>query len=136
MNDPTRKWRLRALTDLWTGDVRGRAQRTIPTGLLGSIRWWFEVLARGLGGAACDPSAEGDPCPDRQDKGMRCVVCELFGCMSWRRKFRFDVRDSSDGAMNGQIKKGTEFVLRFTPLRPIAMEEWALLDLTLRLIAE
>jgi CRISPR-associated protein Cmr1 len=38
--------------------------------------------------------------------------------------------------MRDQIKKDTEFILRFTPLRPIAAEEWALLDLTLRLIAD
>lgn len=51
----TRTFELQALTDIWTGDA-GTAQskqatRLIPTGLLGSIRWWFEVLVRGLGGA-------------------------------------------------------------------------------------
>ena len=148
MNDSTWEWRLRALTDLWTGDAEGKAQRTIPTGLLGSIRWWFEVLIRGLGGAACDPSFEdrrnhpkSSRCPDPavkqpMDQGHHCVVCELFGCTGWGRKFRFEVRDGSGAVMGGQIKKGTEFILRFTPLRPIAAEEWALLDLTIRLIAD
>ncbi len=134
MDALTREWRLKALTDLWTGDADGKAQRTIPTGLLGSIRWWFEVLIRGLGGAACDPSDKTNRCPDQ--RGKRCVVCELFGCTGWGRKFRFEVRDVSGAVKSGQITKGTEFVLRFTPLHPIAAEEWALLDLTIRLIAD
>lgn len=51
----TRAWTCQAHTDIWTGDVEGRADRLITTGLLGSIRWWFEVLVRGLGGRPCDP---------------------------------------------------------------------------------
>ncbi len=129
-----REWRLKALTDLWTGDADGKGQCTIPTGLLGSIRWWFEVLVRGLGGAACDPSESNNRCPDQQ--GRRYVVCELFGCTGWGRKFRFEVRGGNGAVMRDQIKKDTEFILRFTPLRPIAAQEWALLDLTLRLIAD
>jgi CRISPR-associated protein Cmr1 len=141
MNDPTREWRLKALTDLWTGDANRSAGRTIPTGLLGSIRWWFEVLVRGLGGAACDPSDDGNRCPDPDakqplDRGHHCVVCELFGCTGWARKFRFEVRDGSGAIMKDQIKRNAEFRLCFTPLRPIAAEEWALLDLTIRLIAD
>jgi len=134
MNDPSRGWRLKALTDLWTGDANRDGGRTTPTGLLGSLRWWFEVLVRGLGGTACDPSPQGNPCPDRE--GRRCIVCELFGCTGWGRKFRFDVRDGSGTIMKDQIKRNAEFVLRFTPLRPIGPAEWTLLDLTLRLIAD
>lgn len=129
-----KEWRLKALTDLWTGDAAGKEQRTISTGLLGSIRWWFEVVVRGLGGTPCDPSDGGNRCPDQQ--GKRCVVCELFGCTAWARKFRFEVRDASGAVVKGQIKRNTAFTFRFTPLRPIAAEEWTLLDLTIRLIAE
>lgn len=39
-----KEWRLVAQTDLWTGDVDGKGERVVPTGLLGSIRWWCEVL--------------------------------------------------------------------------------------------
>ncbi len=134
MTDSGKDWRLKALTGLWTGDAEGKAQRTILTGLLGSIRWWFEVLVRGLSGAACDPSERNNRCPDQQ--GHHCVVCELFGCAGWGRKFRFEVRDGSGTVMGDQITKNTEFILRFTPLRPIRPEEWALLDLTIRLIAD
>ena len=126
-------YRMKARTDLWTGDADGKPGRTIPTGLVGSIRWWFEVVVRGLGGSACDPSNTGNRCPDRQ--GRRCVACELFGCTGWARKFRFDVLDHQGSIQQAQIKRDTAFLLRFMPLRPVAPEEWALLDLSLRLIA-
>jgi len=129
-----RTYHTKALTDLWTGDADGRPDRLIPTGLLGSIRWWFEVVVRGLGGSACDPSNARNRCPDRD--GRRCVVCELFGCTGWTRKFRFDVLDGDGNVQQEQITRGQTFQLRFTPLRPIGPEEWALLDLTLRLIAD
>ncbi|MFB3855495.1 MAG: type III-B CRISPR module RAMP protein Cmr1 [Vicinamibacterales bacterium] len=125
---------LTALTDIWTGDASGKPGRLIHTGLLGSIRWWFEVLVRGLGGSACDPSNTQARCPDRQ--GRRCVVCELFGCTGWARKFRLDVLGSGGTTQKDQIKAGKTFELRFTPLRPIAQEEWTLLDVTIRLIAD
>jgi CRISPR-associated protein Cmr1 len=137
-----RTYQCKALTDLWTGSVTleekdGRIKektgpdRLITTGLLGSIRWWFEVLVRGLGGGACDPS--DTKCEDRN----HCVVCELFGCTGWARKFRFEVLDEKGKIKTDQIKQDKPFFsLRFTPLRPIRLEEWALLDVTLRLIAE
>ena len=125
-------WDFTAQTDIWTGDIDGRPERLITTGLLGSIRWWFEVLVRGLEGYACDPSAKAKTCQDRK----HCVVCELFGCTGWARKFRFDVLDDNDRPQRKQIKKDDTFRLRFTPLRPIRDEEWALLDFTLRLIAD
>ncbi len=139
-NQGAKEYTFEALTDLWTGDADGKPGRTITTGLLGSIRWWFEVLARGLGGKACDPTKDGNRCPDQRKKhtepGHHCVVCELFGCTGWARKFRFEVLDENGKAKAEQITKGQTFKLRFTPLRPILPQEWALLDLTLRLIAE
>jgi len=134
---------LKALTDIWTGDASGKGERLISTGLLGSIRWWFEVVVRGLSGSACDPSHHKDnkpgPCPEPgrkpHDAGHHCVVCELFGCTGWARKFRFDVLGKDGTTQQGHIKAGQTFQLRFTPLRSIAPEEWALLDMTLRLIA-
>lgn len=143
----SRDYPFEALSDVWTGTVRlekkfnKKAQRhelvdavddsrLITTGLLGSIRWWFEVVARGLGGAPCDPS--DTQCMD----GKHCVVCELFGCTGWARKFRFDVLDAAGVPKQVQIKAGDTFTLRFTPLRAVRDEEWTLLDLTLHLIAE
>lgn len=126
-----RTYQCKALTDLWAGcSVHRKAGRLVTTGLLGSIRWWFEVLVRGLGGGACDPS--DTKCEDRN----HCVVCEFFGCTGWGRKFRFDVLDESNKNKVIQIRKGKTFSLRFTPFRPIKSEEWTLLDATLHLIAE
>lgn len=134
-------YRFQALTDLWTGSAKLQEEnarlkettvpdRLITTGLLGSIRWWFEVLVRGLGGSACDPSRT--ECRDQQ----HCVVCELFGCTGWARKFRFEVLDENGSSKTDQIKQDQTFSLHFTPLRLIRIEEWALLDATLRLVAD
>jgi CRISPR-associated protein Cmr1 len=139
-NQGAKEYTFEALTDLWTGDADRKPGRTITTGLLGSIRWWFEVLVRGLGGGAYDPTSSRNRCPDSQkkatDSGHHCVACELFGCTGWARKFRFEVLDENGKAKAQQITRGQTFKLRFTPLRPILPQEWALLDLTLRLIAE
>jgi CRISPR-associated protein Cmr1 len=129
-----RTWELKALTPIWTGDANGQSSRFIPSGLLGSLRWWFEVLVRGLGGAACDPSDTQGRCPDK--KGRHCVVCELFGCTGWARKFRLQVLGEAGKPQSAAIQKDDTFTLRFVPFRAIRPEEWRLIDLTLRLIAE
>lgn len=136
-----KEWRFAALTDIWTGNVNQQNDRLITTGLLGSIRWWFEVVVRGLSGSACDPTGSSKVrCPDDGKKptesGHHCVVCELFGCTGWARKFRFEVVDEASQPITNAIQKGQQFILRFIPLRSIRGEEWALLDITLRLIAE
>ena len=133
MEDLHKDWRFKAITPIWTGGVDRNESRLIPSGLLGSVRWWFEVLVRGLGGSACDPSNSKNRCPDKQ--GHRCSVCELFGCTGWARKFRLDILDDNGRPIQDAIGVNENFVFRFTPLRPIRVEEWALLDLTLQLMA-
>ena len=128
-----KEWKLKALTHIWTGDADGKSGCLIPTGIVGSLRWWFEVLVRGLGGKACDPTSDVR-CPDQN--GRHCVVCELFGCTGWARKFRLMILDDNGQVIRNQIQAGQTFILRFIPLRPIAPEEWCLLDATLRLIAD
>ncbi|WP_242868908.1 type III-B CRISPR module RAMP protein Cmr1 [Desulfotomaculum copahuensis] len=134
-----KEWTFKALTDIWTGDADGRNGHFKETGFLGSLRWWFEVLVRGMGGSACDPTGDGCRCPDVRIKDAvkpehHCVVCELFGCTGWARKFRLDVIANGGDVQSTQIRKSDKFVLRFIPLKPIQDKEWALLDLTLRLI--
>jgi CRISPR-associated protein Cmr1 len=133
MSVDARDWLLTARAPLWTGDANGQNGRLISTGLLGSIRWWLEVVVRGLGGAACDPSDTSGRC---DPEGRHCVACELFGCTGWARKFRFHVLDQHGKSQSARIEKDTVFMLRFVRLRPIRPEEWALIDITLRLIAE
>ena len=136
MGNTQRRYQLKASTDVWTGSVdfpkgeEKEQEKIISTGLLGSIRWWFEVLVRGLDGSACDPT---DTKCEGQD---HCVVCELFGCTGWARKFRFEVLNNDLKTRTEQIKKGGDFCLQFTALRPVCDEEWALLDATLRLISK
>ncbi|BCP67178.1 hypothetical protein TthHB5018_b21120 (plasmid) [Thermus thermophilus] len=46
------------------------------------------------------------------------------------------VLDDKGRVIQNQIQADQTFILRFIPLRPIAPEEWCLLDATLRLIAD
>lgn len=77
--------KLKMLTPLWTGGVDGSMDRIHETGIVGSLRWWYEAIVRGLGGRACDPS--GHECGS---DGM-CDVCRMFGTTGWRRRFRLEV---------------------------------------------
>lgn len=89
---------LKTLTPLWTGGAKsGTVDRVHETGILGSLRWWFEVMVRGMGGEACDPTTaeEKEKCiydAEKPNKGI-CRVCEIFGATGWRRRFRLVVND-------------------------------------------
>jgi len=94
---------------LWTGGVDPTCDRLHETGLIGSLRWWYEALVRGLGGYACDPTSD-DPearCEfdtkayeqaKKDGKGETeaiqaglhtvCPVCYLFGATGWARLFQ------------------------------------------------
>ena len=50
--------KIRTLTPLWTGDVDRECKSIKETGIIGSLRWWYEALVRGLGGYACDPTSD------------------------------------------------------------------------------
>jgi len=96
---------IKTLTPLWTGGVEaGKVDRIHETGLLGSLRWWYEAIVRGLGGEACDPSTgkcrfdaeayeKSQADNERQrlrDAGL-CDVCQVFGATGWRRRFRLEI---------------------------------------------
>jgi CRISPR-associated protein Cmr1 len=92
---------LKTLTPLWTGGVDQTCDRLHETGFIGSLRWWYETIVRGLGGYACDPtehsctfdeekyrkSKADDERQRLRDAGV-CDACQLFGCTGWARKFR------------------------------------------------
>lgn len=100
----TMEIKLKTLTPIWTGGVEpGQMDRLHETGIIGSLRWWYEALVRGLGGYACDPTSDSS-CqfdtkayekakkqedPDAIEKGLVnvCPVCRLFGCTGWKRLF-------------------------------------------------
>jgi len=73
--------KIKPLTPIWTGDENRKNTTLRETGIIGSLRWWYEALVRGLGGSACDPTNT------RCDGKNHCDACELFGCTGWTRKF-------------------------------------------------
>ena len=81
------KVKIETLTPIWTGDINGTCDRIHETSIIGSMRWWYEAIVRGLGGYACDPSQH--ECPDKD--GNYCDVCKVFGATGWRRRFRVEV---------------------------------------------
>ncbi len=113
---------LKTLTPLWTGGVEQQCDRLHETGIIGSLRWWYEALVRGLGGYACDPTSS--KCQDQN----HCVACELFGCTGWKRKFRFDLEyNVADLNQREGLKAGACLNLRLIELKSLAEEEkWLL----------
>jgi len=110
--------KIKALTPIWTGDAERKNTELRETGIIGSLRWWYEALIRGLGGSACDPT-------DSKCEGKNhCDACELFGCTGWSRKFRLEVKKEEDNIIT----------LRFIELREVKDVEWALLNKTLEII--
>lgn len=96
---------IETLTPLWTGDIDRKCSKIKETSIIGSLRWWYEALVRGLGGGACDPTSD-DKCELNhkkfkkalESKSMQealddliCPACQLFGCTGWSRKFRLEV---------------------------------------------
>jgi len=100
---------LKALTPIWTGGVDGTCDRLHETGLIGSLRWWYEAIVRGLDGYACDPTSEDSQARcefdakayEQAKKGGKseaeainaglhrvCPVCYVFGTTGWARLFQ------------------------------------------------
>ncbi len=52
------KLELKTLTPLWTGGI-GTMDRIHETSIIGSLRWWYEAIVRGLGGNVCDTTGAG-----------------------------------------------------------------------------
>jgi CRISPR-associated protein Cmr1 len=144
------------LTPLWTGDAERKCSTLRETGIIGSLRWWYEALVRGLGGTACDPT--NSECEGKH----HCNACELFGCTGWARKFKLEVKIDDEAKNICEIKIGTrekrkvkdkdkfeyKYLLRetkgimpksaflkFFPLREISEDEWNLLKNTLYIIS-
>jgi len=115
---------LRTITPLWTGGVDQTPDRLHETGLIGSLRWWYEALVRGLNGSACDPTGDGRCLGEN---GGRCAACELFGCTGWARKFRLRVLDRNGQPIRDALERDTDFKLQFIELRPMKdKEKWLL----------
>ncbi|HAW49438.1 TPA: type III-B CRISPR module RAMP protein Cmr1 [bacterium] len=150
--------KLETLTPIWTGGVREKSKEQLrlrETGIIGSLRWWYEVLIRGLGRSACDPTAN-----TRCEGKNHCDACELFGCTGWARKFKLNI-EFNDHTIPGvwigtrkkhEVKKDklkyliylrrnvlgfmSPVILSFIPLREISKNEWILLNATFEIIGD
>lgn len=94
---------LETITPIWTGGVNPRrCDRIHATGIIGSLRWWYEVVVRGLGGSACDPSEHTCLYDAKKPNDGLCDVCRIFGATGWRRRFRIMIEDETggDGGLN------------------------------------
>jgi len=108
------KIEIRMKTPLWTGGVDGTMDRIHETGIIGSLRWWYEAIVRGLGGEVCEGPG-GAKCELSGERLKRyqqarengkdwwqaldvagiCDACKVFGTTGWRRRFRLEVVDST-----------------------------------------
>lgn len=143
--------KIKTLTPIWTGDANKENTTLRETGIIGSLRWWYEALIRGLGGSACDPTNI------KCDEKNHCDACELFGCSGWSRKFRLEVESKNVdtvpelrigtrerhliGTREGYLKRKVAgfmsyeaIILKFIPLKEITSNEWCLLNKTLEII--
>jgi len=112
--------------------------RIHETGILGSLRWWYEAIVRGLGGRACDPTGD-HRCPDKN--GNYCDACTVFGATGLQRAFRLEGPEWWNKARGNTLKvrvkdnKGwflghgflEEGEIQITPLR--LPEGWGAKDL-------
>lgn len=144
------EFRLKALTPVWTGGVKRNDNSTLHlTGIKGSIRWWYEVLIRGLGGYACDPAGknENEKCSfdtkafqktkDLSGELKRiCPACNMFGCAGWSGKFNLRIKDEKGRIKREQIKADDSFVLEFVERKQFEQGERLLLQTTLKLIVD
>ena len=85
---------IQPLTPILTGGADRTTDRLHETGIIGSLRWWYEAIVRGLGGSACDPTKRDPAKPKCSCDDGLCDVCRVFGATGWRR--RFDLRVVQD----------------------------------------
>jgi CRISPR-associated protein Cmr1 len=103
---------IKTLTPIWTGGVEtGQMDRLHETGIIGSLRWWYEAIVRGLGGWACDPSQGSCIYDEKKPNNGLCDVCQVFGATGWRRRFRLVVQDDQmrEQPVTHPIKAGRSY---------------------------
>lgn len=129
---------LQTVTPIWTGDVDRASDQVREIGLVGSIRWWTEVLIRGLEAFACDPTGNDRCAFDEEafcrtgqaEDGLRdvCPACRLFGCTGWSSKLRLVVTDGQGGYEVNLNRAGVPFTMNFFELKPtLPQERWLLM---------
>ncbi|SNR89491.1 type III-B CRISPR module RAMP protein Cmr1 [Desulfurobacterium atlanticum] len=92
----------KTLTPLWTGDAEGKSEKLKLTGIIGSLRWWFEALVRGMGYYACDSTSDNKCKVEIKNPGdigkiheKMCPVCFLFGATGWKSRFSLNIENDN-----------------------------------------
>ncbi|GAN31760.1 MAG: type III-B CRISPR module RAMP protein Cmr1 [Candidatus Brocadia sp. AMX2] len=147
------EFKLKALTPMWTGGVERNDNSILHlTGIKGSIRWWYEVLIRGLAGYACDPSEDNKRCTLELKKlkelkkegkteeealnSLICPACQMFGCTNWGSKFILRIDDNSGSVITSMVKRVDPCTLKFIEKKVFTPYEKKLLHATIKLIVE
>ena len=140
MNDEIK---IKTLTPLWTGDIDGECNKIKETGIIGSLRWWYEALVRGLGGYACDPTDSTCQFDYKKyhatgnvEDGLHdvCDACRLFGCTGWSRRFRIEIEYDKNGFNKSGYNSKQELRIKLIELFPLSDEQKWLFKKTLFLI--
>jgi len=108
---------IKTLTPLWTGDIDGKCSRIKETGVIGSLRWWYEELMKASGEDICNPTADNSEERCDKENGDICQVCRLFGCTGQKKKFGLRI--------SGDFTDST-FVKYHYPNRPNKESNWYL----------
>ncbi len=107
-------FRIKTLTPIWTGNVERECNVLRETSLIGSLRWWFEVIVRGFGCYACDSVGEATKRCELDYKSFKsgvdpkdliCPVCYVFGTTGWSRRFRVEVSNYNKTTVQIATKK-------------------------------
>jgi len=72
---------------------------------MGSLRWWTEVVLRGMDEFVCDPTEDDSRCPKIKVADSKiscyCVSCLIFGATGLRRSFKSSI-NGGEGVFEGR----------------------------------
>ena len=102
----------KTITPLWPGDAWGECNELKLTGIVGSLRWWFEALVRGMGYNACDYMGNNKckvekvgPEDVLKIHEKICPICYLFGTTGWKSRFFVEIESNDlQKPYNGKVK--------------------------------
>ena len=84
-----------AVTPLWTGDAfRNSEGNSLETGVIGSLRWWTEVLVRGMGIPVQDPTTGASGQTSEDPTHLETI----FGQTDRQRRFRLTLEGGKEFA--------------------------------------